>query len=224
MKTFEAFFEYRIKDDHGSRFAHACVRVEAKDDTDAERKISELLQRAVGEPEPVTVEPDPWIPLVADFHEVVEAALVGEPPRLRLSKTWRIKPRRPSMEIGDASMAGPELLAVAQSYVDGSVAPARTTPSVIYKLRAECWVDAARLLLRLCPDRAEVVHLELGEVQVLLENPSNRRDDGRRGRPLSLEELRYTIRESVPDSHVMIETLRTADEYTGERTYGKEAR
>ena len=109
MKTFEAVFEYRIKDDHGSRFAHACVRVEAKDDTDAERKISELLQRAVGEPEPVTVEPDPWIPLVADyvkgleevsFHEVVEAALVGEPPRLRLSKTWRIKPRRPSMEIG----------------------------------------------------------------------------------------------------------------------------
>ena len=102
MKTFEAVFEYRIKDDHGSRFAHACVRVEAKDDTDAERKISELLQRAVGEPEPVTVEPDPWIPLVADyvkgleevsFHEVVEAALVGEPPRLRLSKTWRIKPR-----------------------------------------------------------------------------------------------------------------------------------
>jgi hypothetical protein len=112
-------------------------------------------------------------------------------------------------------MTGPELLSVAQSYVDNPAAPA------VYKLRAECWVDAMRLLSHVCPDRVSVSHLGLGEVEILLENPSAKRTDRPRGQPLSLEELRYLIGVNVRDSHVMIETLRVANEYTGDRTYAR---
>ena len=84
--------------------------------------------------------------------------------------------------------------------------------SKAYKLRAECWIDVQRLLDRVYADRVVLLSLGLSGVEITLENPSQQG-----GRTLRIADLTRLIDENIPDSHVMVETLRMAAEYTGER-------
>ena len=71
---------------------------------------------------------------------------------------------------------------------------------VVYRLHTECLVDTVRLLMEVHVDRIAIESHVVG-AEVTLENP--RFGD----EVLSLEKLRDRIRDRIPDSHVMTETL-----------------
>ncbi len=85
------------------------------------------------------------------------------------------------------------------------------TPSTAYKFRAECRHDVDELLKVFTPDSITIRQdtSELPDVDVDLTSSK------------SLVEIR-ALMEPIVDSHVMIESLNTSAEYTGERWYSGE--
>ena len=76
----------------------------------------------------------------------------------------------------------------------------------IYKFRAECIVDVHRFLYSLAPNWVEyhVTATTFPDVTVALKTAA------------TLDELCSVIK-TVPDGHVMLETIQPLDRYTGER-------
>src|SRR5579863_6817138 len=82
------------------------------------------------------------------------------------------------------------------------------------KFRAECMQDVGELLLRIDAQRVEIVHIErdLPDVEVTVDRASIE------GRALTAGEV-ASFAEGLEGCHVIAETVRALDEYTGERTY-----
>jgi len=90
-----------------------------------------------------------------------------------------------------------------------------------YKLRGECYVDVAQFLEKLIDKcNSEIRHHRFETINIF-------QDPDKCGFPdcdlefsttLSLEQIRDLLK-LIPDSHVMLQTVELAENYTGERNY-----
>lgn len=77
----------------------------------------------------------------------------------------------------------------------------------LYKYRAESYVDVSRYYSKYPCEYIVVTPIHrFPDCEVVM------------GSNLQLDEIKKQM-EEIPDSHVMMETIKAYDEYTGERTY-----
>jgi hypothetical protein len=88
-----------------------------------------------------------------------------------------------------------------------------------YKLRAECPVDSARLLLTLVDSGIDVT--DWIECRGVGDDEGERVVTFKCAEPIQV--LKHAIA-SIVDGHVMLETIARAEDYTGERSYEEPAR